>query len=222
MKEIKAYRPASGSLGSGQVLRCPYDFAGGRLIVREMTDLLALDLVDKGLVTNQIVLTVGYDVGNLTDPARRQGYHGAVVDDRYGRKVPKHAHGTENLPRYSSSSREIIDAAMRLYDRIVDPKLLVRRVYVVAGRVLPESDAPEEPKAEQLDLFSDYARAEERDAEEQAARERERKRQDAILAIRRKYGKNAILKGMNFEEGAMTRERNNQVGGHRAGSEDEG
>jgi len=220
MKEIKEYRSESNSLGSGQVLQHPYDFDGGRLIVREMTDLLALDLVDKGLVTNQIVLTVGYDIENLTDPERRKGYSGAVVTDHYGRKIPKHAHGTENLPRYSSSSREIVDAAVRLYERIVDPKLLVRRVYVVAGRVLPEGDAPEEPKAEQLDLFSDYTHVEEREAEDKAAREREKKRQAAILAIQRKYGKNAILKGMNFEDGAMTRERNGQVGGHRAGSED--
>lgn len=220
MKEIKEYRSESNSLGSGQVLQRPYDFDGGRLIVREMTDLLVLDLVDKGLVTNQIVLTVGYDIENLTDPERRKGYNGAVVTDHYGRKIPKHAHGTENLSRYSSSSREIVDAAVRLYDRIVDPKLLVRRVYVVAGRVLPEGDAPEEPKAEQLDLFSDYTHVEEREAEDKAVREREKKRQAAILAIQRKYGKNAILKGMNFEDGAMTRERNGQVGGHRAGSED--
>lgn len=221
MKEIKSYRSESNSLGSGQVLQRPYDFDGGRLIVREMTDLLSLDLVDKGFVTNQIVLTVGYDIESLTDPKRRQEYHGKITTDHYGRKIPKHAHGTENLSRYTSSSKEIIDAAMKLYDRIVDPKLLVRRVYVVAGRVLPECDAPEEPKAQQLDLFSDYAHVEEREAEDKAAREREKKRQTAILAIQRKYGKNAILKGMNFEDGAMTRERNGQVGGHRAGTEGE-
>ena len=221
MREIKAYRSESNSLGSGQVLQRPYDFDGGKLIVREMTDLLSLDLVSKGLVTNQVVLTVGYDIESLADPKRRQEYRGEITTDHYGRKVPKHAHGTENLPRYTSSSREIVDAALRLYDRIVDPKLLVRRVYVVAGRVLPEGDAPEEAKSEQLDLFSDYTHVEEREAEEQAAREREKKRQTAILAIQKKYGKNAILKGMNFEDGAMTRERNGQVGGHRAGSEDE-
>ncbi|MBE6910670.1 MAG: DNA methylase [Ruminococcaceae bacterium] len=221
MKEIKAYRSESSSLGSGQVLQHPYDFGGGRLIVREMTDLLVLDLVDKGLVTDQIVLTVGYDVENLSDPARRKAYKGAVVSDRYGRKIPKHAHGTEALPRYTSSTKELVDAAMRLYDRIVDPNLLVRRMYVVAGRVLPEGEAPEEAKAEQLDLFTDYAHVEEREAEDAASRKREKKRQEAILAIQKKYGKNAILKGMNFEEGAMTRERNGQVGGHRAGTEDE-
>ena len=216
MREIKAYRSESNSLGSGQVLQRPYDFEGGKLIVREMTDLLSLDLVDKGLVTNQVVLTIGYDIENLTDPARREAYHGKVMVDHYGRKVPKHAHGTENLPRYTSSSREIVAAAMKLYDRIVDPKLLVRRVYVVAGRVVPEGEAPEEPKAQQLDLFSDYAHVEEREAEDAVSREREKKRQTAILAIQKKYGKNAILKGMNFEDGAMTRERNGQIGGHKA------
>ena len=216
MKEIKAYRPEVSSLGSGQVLQHPYDFDGGRLIVREMADLLALELVDKGLVTNQLVLTVGYDVESLTDPARRKTYRGAVTTDRYGRKVPKHAHGTENLAAYGSSSRELIAAALRLYDRIVDPGLLVRRLYVVAGRVLPEGEASAAREPEQLDLFTDLARAEERAAEEAREREREKRRQGAILAIQKKYGKNAILKGMNFEEGATTRERNGQIGGHRA------
>lgn len=216
MKEIKAYRPETNSLGSGQVLQRPYDFDGGRLIVREMTDLLVLELVDKGLVTDQLVLTVNYDVENLTDPERRKRYRGEITADYYGRKAPKHAHGTETLGHYSSSTKELVAAAMRLYDRIVDPKLLVRRVYVVAGRVLPEGQAPAVRREEQLDLFTDYGRAEEQTAEDQSARERERRQQGAILAIQKKYGKNAILKGMNFEEGAMTRERNGQIGGHRA------
>ncbi|MCR5826460.1 MAG: DNA methylase [Oscillospiraceae bacterium] len=216
MKEIKAYRPEVNSLGSGQVLQRPYDFAGGRLIVHEMTDLLALELVDKGLVTDQLVLTVGYDIENLSDPARRKQYRGKTVADRYGRRVPKHAHGTENLPRRSSSSRELVAAALRLYDRIVDPALLVRRVYVVAGRVLPEGQETPPQEAEQLDLFTDYRRAAERSAEEERAREREKRQQGAILAIQKKYGKNAILKGMNFEEGATTRERNGMIGGHKA------
>ena len=220
MREIKAYKPESNSLGSGQVLQRPYDFDGGRLIVREMTDLLVLDLVDKGLVTNQIVLTVGYDIENLTDPTRRQNYNGPVTTDHYGRKIPKHAHGTANLDGYTSSTMKILDAVSALYDRIVDPKLLVRRVYVVAGRVLPESEAPEPPKAEQLDLFTDYAHVEEREAKETETLAREKKRQAAILSIQKKYGKNAILKGMNYEEGAMTRERNGQIGGHRAGEVD--
>jgi DNA polymerase V len=172
--------------------------------------------VDKGLVTDQLVLTVGYDVESLTDPARRKKYHGKITADRYGRQVPKHAHGTENLPCYGSSTKELVAAAMRLYDRIVDPNLLVRRVYVVAGRVLPEGQAPAEQQTEQLDLFADYTHAAERAAEEERSRAREKRRQSAILAIQKKYGKNAILKGMNFEEGAMTRERNGQIGGHKA------
>ncbi len=215
MREIKAYRPEFSSLGSGQVLQRPYDFAGGRLIIHEMADLLALDLVDKGLVTDQLVLTVGYDVESLTDPARRAQYHGEVKSDRYGRRVPKHAHGTENLGHCTSSTKELVAAALRLYDRIVDPNLLVRRMYIVAERVLPERDAPAS-QPEQLDLFSENAVAGESEAAETAKREREKKRQHAILAIQKKYGKNAILKGMNFEDGAMTRERNGQIGGHKA------
>lgn len=219
LKEIKAYKPEAKSLGSGQVLQHPYDFEKGRLVVREMTDLLSLDLVDKGLATNQLVLTVGYDIENLTDPARRSAYTGPTTTDRYGRKVPKHAHGTENIEKYTASSRQLIDAATRLYDRIVDPKLLVRRVYIVAGRVIAESDIPPEPDAEQLDLFTDYTVAEKQKAEDAAELAREKKRQAAILSIQKKYGKNAILKGMNYEDGAMTRERNQQIGGHRADGE---
>ena len=214
--DVKEYSPDNNSVSTGQVLKEPTDYKTTRLITWEMADVLSLDLVEKGIVTNQLVLTIGYDIENLSDPARREAYHGKVMVDHYGRRVPKHAHGTENLPRYTSSSREIVDAAVRLYDRIVDPKLLVRRVYVVAGRVVPEGEAPEEPKAQQLDLFSDYTHVEEREAEGKEARAKEKKRQTAILAIQKKYGKNAILKGMNFEDGAMTRERNGQIGGHKA------
>lgn len=219
LREIKAYKTEVNSLGSGQVLQCPYDFDKGRLIVREMTDLLSLDLVDKELVSNQIVLTVGYDIENLTDPARRSAYNGPITTDHYGRKVPKHAHGTENLNNYTSSSRLLIDAATRLYERIVDPTLLVRRVYVVAGHVIKESEIPQESPVEQLDFFTDYDAVEKQRAEDAEALAREKQRQAAILSIQKKYGKNAILKGMNFREGAMTRERNQQIGGHRADGE---
>ena len=219
MREIKAYKPSAHSVGSGQVLQCPYDFAKGRLIVHEMTDLLVLDLVDKGLVTDQIVLTVGYDIENLTASSRSKPYKGPVTTDYYGRKVPKHAHGTANLGKYTSSTKRIVEATLSLYDRIVNPSLLVRRVYVVAGRVMNESDAPRDSANEQMDLFTDYAAKERQEAEEAEALAREKRRQNAILAIQKKYGKNAILKGMNFEEGAMTRERNQQIGGHRAGEE---
>lgn len=216
LKEIKAYRPEAKSVGAGQVLQCPYDYGKGRLIVHEMADRLSLGLLDKGLATNQLVLTVGYDIENLTDASRRKAYNGPITTDRYGRKLPKHAHGTENLDRYTLSSRLLSDAALRLYDRIVNPNLLVRRVYIVAGRVIAESEIPQEPAEDQLDIFIDYESLEKQRAEESAALERERARQTAILSIQKKFGKNAILKGMNFEEGATARERNGQIGGHRA------
>ena len=214
--DIKAYRLESSSLGSGQVLQCPYDFAGGRLIVREMTDLLVLDLVEQGLVTDQMVLTIGYDIENLADPKRSAAYRGPVTTDHYGRRVPKHAHGSVNLGRYTSSTKQITDAVMELYDRIVDHNLLVRRVNVVANHVLPEQQAEEEAAMEQLNLFMDETARQKRRAEEAALLERERQKQRAILNIKRRFGKNAILKGMNLQEGAMTRERNRQIGGHKA------
>ena len=210
--DIKAYKPESNSVGSGQVLHCAYTAEKAKLIVREMTDLLVLDLVDKGLVTDQMVLTVGYDIENLTDPRRRSTYRGEVTTDPYGRKIPKHAHGTANLGRRTSSTRLITDAVMELFDRIVDGDLLVRRINLVANHVLPENAVQQELAFDQLDLFSDVA---DKEAEE-ALLAREKRRQQALLTIRKKYGKNAILKGMNYEEGATTRERNAQIGGHKA------
>lgn len=214
--DIKAYKPESNSLGSGQVLHCPYDSEKAKLVVREMTDLLVLDLVDKGLVTNQVVLTIGYDIENVSSGH----YRGPVTTDHYGRKVPKHAHGTGNLEKYSSSTREIIDCIMTLYDRIVDKSLLVHRVTICASHVIPESAVPVESGFEQLDLFTDYAAAWEKQKQEQAALEKERKLQQAALNIKKRFGKNAILKGMNLQEGATARDRNSQVGGHRAGDDD--
>ena len=216
--DIKGYKPESNSLSVGQVLKCPYDFEQGRLIVREMTDSLALDLVSKKLETNQLELTVCYDRENLTDAARRRAYTGPVTLDYYGREAPKQAHGSANLPGYTSSSREIIAAMMALYDRIVNPKLLVRRMFVVANRVKDERDVREAEAAEsvQLDMFTDYEALEKRQAEAEAARERERRQQEVVLEIKQKFGKNAILKGMNFQEAATARERNDQIGGHRA------
>ena len=214
--DIKAYKPESNSLGSGQVLQCPYTARKARLIVREMTDLLVLELVDKGLVTDQMVLSVGYDVESLADPEVRKCYTGQVVTDHYGRKIPKHAHGTAKLPRLNSSTAMITEAVMELYDRIVDPRLLVRRVNLVAGRILPECMAAQDCGAEQLDLFSDLEAQQKRREEEDAALAREKRRQKAVLTIKKKYGKNAILKGMNLEEGATSVERNRQIGGHKA------
>ena len=202
MADIKAYRPTSSSLSSGQVLSEPYSFAKARVVIHEMTDQLVLSLVEKHLVTDQMVLHVGYDVSSLTDPAIRARYDGPVSSDWYGRPVPKPAHGSVNLPRPSSSTRMIAEAVLRLFDRIVNPALLVRRMYVVAARLEDESKV----QAVQLDLFEEPVEDD----------TRERSRQEAILAIRRKYGRNAILTGTNFDEGATGRERNKQVGGHKA------
>ncbi|MBQ4625068.1 MAG: DNA methylase, partial [Clostridia bacterium] len=216
MEAIKAYKPASNSLGSGQVLHQPYPAEKARLVLREMTDLLVLDLVDKGLVTDQLVVTVGYDIENLTDSTRRKNYHGEITVDHYGREVPKHAHGTANLGSYTSSTKKILDAVAELFDRIVDPDLLVRRLNVVANHVIAEGDRVEEPVAEQLDFFTDYAAEDAKREAERADLERERKRQQAMLTIKKKFGKNAILKGMNLEEGATAKDRNAQIGGHKA------
>ena len=216
IKEIKAYRPSSSSLGSGQVLHCAYTAEKAKLVAREMADLLVLDLVDKGLATNQIVLTVGYDIDNLTDPERRKAYTGPVTTDHYGRKVPKHAHGSINLRGYSSSTREILEALSELYDRIVDERLLVRRLNIVANNIITEGDVPVYTQEEQLDLFTDFEAVQKEQSEEAAERQREKRRQQAVLTIKKRFGKNAILKGMNLEEGATARDRNSQIGGHKA------
>ena len=213
--DAKSYKPENKSIVSGQVLQCPYDFQKARLVVREMADALALDLVDKGLVTNQLVLTVGYDIENLTDPQRSRNYRGPVTTDRYGRKIPKHAVGTENFP-YTSLASDLLRAVTTLYDRIVDPNLLVRRLSISANKLLDEAEAPKGPEAEQLDLFTDYSIREQQEQGGEAAHVRERKLQEAMLGIKKRYGKNAILKGMNLEEGATAKERNQTIGGHQA------
>lgn len=210
IRHIKAYRPESNSLSVGQVLQGPTAFSTARIIVQEMTDALSLSLVEKQLVTDQIVLTVGYDVDNL-----KGNYKGEIDTDYYGRSVPKPAHGSENIGRRTSSTKQMIDAAMRLYDRIVDPSLSVRRMYVIANHVQPERVAVEAPAAEQLDLFSYGETVLLREAEE-AQLKKERKLQEAMIAIKGKYGKNAILAGTSYQEGATGRERNRQIGGHKA------
>ncbi len=216
MDLIKAYKPENSCISSGQVLQCPYAFDRAKLIVREMTDLLVLDLVEKKLVTDQIVLTVGYDIDNLTNPEIRNSYKGEVTTDRYGRQVPKHAHGTANLKRRTSSTKIIMDAIMELYDRIVNPDLLVRRVTVAANHLADETEVREAENYEQLELFTDYeALAREKEAED-VKLAKERKLQEAMLSVKKKYGKNAMLKGMNLQEGATTMERNRQIGGHKA------
>ena len=217
IEAIKAYRPSTNSLGSGQVLHQPYEPDKAKLVLREMADLLVLDLVDKGLVTDQIVVTVGYDIENLTDPERSKKYHGAIVKDHYGRQIPKHAHGTANLDGHTSSTKKIMCAVSELFDRIVDKNLLVRRLNIVANHVLPEADAPKKNDGfVQLDLFTDYAALELKQERERTELEREKKMQQAMLSIKKKFGKNAILKGMNLEEGATAKDRNAQIGGHKA------
>lgn len=213
---IKAYKPETNSISSGQVLPYPYNTEKGRLIVREMTDLLVLDLVEKKLVTDQVVLTVSYDTSNLTDANIGSIYKGEVTTNHYGRKVPKHAHGTVNLNRQTSSTQIIINAVMDLYDRIINPRLLIRRVTVTANHVVDEAQSREEKQYEQLDLFTDYDALEAERKEEEERLSREKKLQEAVLSVKKKFGKNAILKGMNLQEGATTIERNRQIGGHKA------
>lgn len=216
IKDIKEYKPQSNSISSGQVLSVPYDYDKTSLIVREMTDLMALELTDKELVTRQIVLTLGYDTSCLTDPMIRKLYTGPVTTDRYGRKTPKHAHGTHNLDRWTASSRLLCEAVMQLYERIADKNLLVRRVTVTAANVMDEKEVEEEGTYEQLTLFTDYEREEKQREAEKVQLEKERQLQRAVVGLRKKFGNNAVLKGMNLEEGGKTIERNGQIGGHKA------
>ncbi len=214
--DVKAYKPSTNSIGSGQVLHCAYTFDNAKLIVREMTDLLVLDLVDKRLVTDQLVLTVGYDIENLMMPEIKKLYNGPITTDHYGRSIPKSAHGTVNLGRQTSSTKLIMNAITELFERIVDKNLLVRRVNISANHVVDESAIQKKDNIEQLDLFTDYVAVQAKKEEEEAELEREKKMQKAMLEIKKKYGKNAILKGMNLEEGATTLDRNKQIGGHKA------
>ena len=216
MKEIKAYRPSTSSICSGQVLHCAYSFDKARLVAREMADLLSYDLVEKGLVTDQLVLTVGYDIENLTDPVIRAGYRGEITTDAYGRKVPKHAHGTGNLPRKTASTSLITEELVGIFDRVVDPGLRVRRINITANHLIPESTLPRDEGPGQMNFFADFLEDQRKKEEEDQRLEREKRRQQAVLGIRRKYGKNAIFKGMNLEEGATARDRNRQIGGHQA------
>ena len=214
--DIREYKPSSNSMSVGQVLHCPYDYEKAKLIVKEMIDQHALDLFAKGLVTDQLVLDIGYDIENLTDPERSSKYHGEVTTDHYGRKVPKHAHGTVNLQRKTSSSRVITQAVVDLYDRIVDRNLLIRRINIAASKLTLESDIQDDSVAEQLTLFDDPEELQRKKEAENVALAREKLMQKAVVEIKARYGKNAILKGMNLQEGATAKDRNSQVGGHRA------
>ncbi len=214
--DIQAYEPENNSVSSGQVLPCPYSFEKARLVVREMADMMTLDLAEKGLVTDQLTLSVRYDNSVLQDPNRRKAYHGAVSQDRYGRDIPKSSHGSFNIPGgHTSSDKKIVSAAVSLYEQITDRNLLIRQLYLGANHVIRESDVPtEEP--EQLDLFTDYEALAKEKEQKKAAQAKEKSKQQAVLEIRRKFGKNAILKGTSLEEGATAKERNQQIGGHRA------
>ena len=214
--QVKAYKPENNSFSNGQVLQEAYEFKKAKVVVKEMADAAALNLVARKLVADQMVLTVGYDVENLTNPTIRVKYNGPVTTDHYGRQVPKHAHGTANLGTRTSSSSIITKAVMELYDRIVNPDLLVRRINLTTNHVVDESMAVEKPVPQQLDLFTDYEELQRQKKEEQEALDKERRIQEARLAIKQRFGKNAILKGLNFEEGATAKERNEQIGGHKA------
>lgn len=216
ISDIKAYKPQTNSIQSGQVLQHPYDFEKARLVVREMADALSFELLEKKLVTDKITLVVGYDIENLSDKGRRSLYKGEIKTDFYGREVPKQARGTVNIGRQTSSARLITGAVTELYERIVDPDLLVRRMYITAEQVIPENLVDKSYVPEQLSFFENYEEKERMAAEENDALEKERRVQDALLEIRQKYGKNSILKGMNYKEGATAKDRNRQIGGHKA------
>lgn len=216
MTDIKSYKPQDNSIGSGQVLHCAYKADKARLVVREMADMLSLELVEKGLVTDQIVITVGYDIENISNPEIRKKYKGPITTDGYGRKLPKHAHGTQNIGKKTSSTKLITDVAMELYDRIVNENLLIKRLYITANHVVDEKSVSGQKSYEQLDLFTDYEETQRIRRQEEQELKKEKDIQHTILDIKKKFGKNAILKGMNMQEGATARDRNNTIGGHKA------
>jgi DNA polymerase V len=215
--EVKAYRPETNSFSSGQVLQEPYTFAKARVVIKEMAEGMALDLVRKHLVTDQVVLTVGYDAESLARPEIRAKYHGEITTNYYGKAVPKHAHGTQNFEKPTSSSRQLMEAAATLFDRLVHPDLLIRRLNLTVNRVVSEAVLDDQNKEPiQLDLFTDYEEIAKKEREEKARQDKERRMQEVQLKIKEKYGKNAILRGLNFDEGATAKERNAQIGGHKA------
>ena len=216
--DVKAYRPETNSFSSGQVLQEPYTFQKARVVIQEMAEGMALDLVAKRMVTDQLVLTVGYDAECLTRPDIRDLYHGEITTNYYGKLVPKHAHGSLRFDKPTSSSRLLMNGAAELFDRHVNPNLLIRRLNLCVNHVVPESTLAQQPaQPQQLDLFTDYETLERQQQEEQARLDKERRLQEAQLKIKQRFGKNAILRGLNYSEGATAKERNAQIGGHRAG-----
>ena len=222
IKDIKQYKPAAKSLGSGQVLHEPYNFEMAMIVLKEMTESLVLDMVDKGFVTDQIVLTVSYDIENLTDPVRRAFYKGEIKTDAYGRQIPKHAHGTENFNELTSSTSVIMDGMIRLYKRITDEKLLIRKLSISVNNLVEEKNAKPKEEFTQLSLFDDYSLGTDindsnvKSKKDKDAIEKEKKMQKLMIDVKKKFGKNAILKGMSLQEGATAKDRNNQIGGHKA------
>ena len=216
IKDIKSYKPERNSISEGQVLHIPYDYEKTKLIIKEMTDLLSLSLVDKNKITNKLVLTIGYDIENLTNPSISNKYFGEIVSDHYGRSVPKPAHGTININFRTSSSKILLKKIIELYDRIINPDLLVRRINITACDLVDEKEQDKDIVIEQLDLFSNNLKKYEQEEKDKKEQKEENKLQHAMLDIKKKYGKNAILKGMNYEEFGTTKDRNEQVGGHKA------
>ena len=216
MEDIKSYRPETNSICSGQVLHDAYTSDKAKLVVMEMLDAMVMDLLEKQLVTNQLVMTIGYDIENLTNPDIRSKYNGEITKDNYGRSVPKHAHGTANIPKHTNSLKQITSCGIGLYDRIINSDLLVRRVTITANNVITETAASKIIKNVQLDLFTDVDKLLKDEAQDNAELEKEKNLQKAILSIKKKYGKNAVLKGMNLQDGATMKERNCQIGGHKA------
>lgn len=215
ISDAKNYKPLRNSISSGQVLHCAYDYNKAKLVVREMVDSLTLDLVDKHLISNQFVLTIGYDVENLLNPKIANLYHGEITTDNYGRSIPKHAHGTANIDHRTSSTSIITNEVMKLYDKIVNRHLLIKRINLTACDVVNENCQDKVIITKQLDLFSNTSVINKEKEQELHNEVEERKIQRTLLDIKNKYGKNAILKGMNLEEGSTQKDRNEQVGGHR-------
>ena len=215
IKDAKNYKPLNSSISQGQVLHCPYDFEKAKLIVKEMVDNLVLELVDKHLKTDQIVLTIGYDIENLTNPSIERRYKGEITIDAYGRKVPKHSHGTANIDHKTSSTKTITNEVMKLYDKIVNPILLIRRLNVTACNIVNEENEESTSIIEQIDLFTNYEEVSKQKEKSLKDEIEEKKIQKALLNIKKKYGKNSILKAMNYEEGATAKDRNLEVGGHK-------
>lgn len=217
VEAIKAFKPAANSLGSGQVLKTPYEKDKAAIVISEMADALSLDLVEKGLVTDRIGVSIAYDAENLSDPERKKRFSGETTADRYGRDVPKYSQGTANLGGFTSSSKKIVEAASEVFERAADPDLLIRRLAVTANRLLTEADAAKKENGpEQLDLFTDYEARDREREKQKAEQETEKKMQQALIGIKKKYGKNAILKGVSLKDGATGKERNDQIGGHKA------